>query len=178
MSMSEVLNGYVKIEGFEDYYINKEGEVIKVYNDSRKRIISPRPSPYGYVRISMVLPDGHRVDRFQHRLLMTAFVPNLNNYPMINHKNGVKTDNRLENLEWCSNGQNLKHSREVLGNNTTSNRECLLYYRGAYVKNFNSVLEASQYASTEYGSSKVSLIKYFTSSGCAIIFKEGVTTIP
>lgn len=43
-----------------------------------------------------------------HRIIAETFIPNPNNYPCINHINGVKTDNRIENLEWCSYQYNIK----------------------------------------------------------------------
>lgn len=47
-----------------------------------------------------------------HRIVALAFIPNPNNYPEINHKNRIKTDNRIENLEWCTREQNMKHYSE------------------------------------------------------------------
>ena len=62
----------------------------------------------GYYRV-----DLRRKNYLLHRLLAIAFIPNPLNLPQINHKNGIKTDNRIENLEWCTDKQNKHHGLAI-----------------------------------------------------------------
>lgn len=64
---------------------------------------------YGYPRVYFQV-NKKRKGFFVHRLLAIAFIPNPNNYETVNHKNGVKSDFSLDNLEWCTQRMNMLHA--------------------------------------------------------------------
>lgn len=101
--------GYYQITGFPNYFINKKGEVV---NKHFKRI-KPSLSHHGYWRVGL-WRDGKPYRRFIHRLLAKEFIKNTENKPQINHKNGVRTDNSLDNLEWVTPAENNFHKINVL----------------------------------------------------------------
>lgn len=75
---------------------------------TKGRTIAPiNRKGYLYINVS---DSENRTQRAIHRLVAEAFIPNTENKPTVNHKNGVKTDNRVENLEWATVAENTKHS--------------------------------------------------------------------
>ena len=75
----------------------------------RSKVLKPRLQNSGYQIVWLSL-WGDVTAYLVHRLVAETFIENVNNNPCINHKNGDKTDNRAENLEWCSYSENIKHS--------------------------------------------------------------------
>ena len=65
----------------------------------------------GHLQVS-VSKNGKVVKYLAHRLVARAFLPNHNNKPCINHINGIPWDNRVENLEWCTDYENKQHAKE------------------------------------------------------------------
>lgn len=80
----------------------------RIRNKTTSKILKTSPNTYGYLRFSL---EGK--DKLVHRVVAEAFIPNPDNKPQINHKNGVKTDNRIDNLEWCSVKENIRHAHKT-----------------------------------------------------------------
>ena len=104
MSEGEIWKDVVGYEGI--YKVSDRGNVFSaVRRDSngRKcggRIMKPIQSIGGYLRISLY-KNGVEKRKLVHRLVAEAFIPNPENHPAINHRDEVKTNNELSNLEWC-----------------------------------------------------------------------------
>jgi len=75
----------------------------------------------GYCRIG-IYKDGLKKNHLVHRLVADAFIDNIENKEQVNHINGVKCDNSLSNLEWCTNEENRMHSYLELGNELHKNK--------------------------------------------------------
>lgn len=97
------------IDGYEGkYQVSNWG---RVRNVKRNIIIKPYLNHKGYEKVSLSRgtkgnTDKHRV----HRLVALAFIPNPNDLPQVNHKDGNKRNNSVSNLEWCTNLQNAQHA--------------------------------------------------------------------
>lgn len=74
----------------------------------RGKIISPQPNQHGYLMVSLN-KESQRNVHYIHRLVAQAFIPNPNNLPQVNHKDEVKDNNMVDNLEWCDNIYNINY---------------------------------------------------------------------
>lgn len=120
----QILDGtdWRQIKGWDDYYVDRKGNVKsvkKIYNRNWKRKTTvekllARFTVRGYLAVNLI--DGERRKLATvHRLVAEAFIPNPDNKPQINHKDGNKTNSDVTNLEWCTPSENEKHSYKVLG---------------------------------------------------------------
>ena len=99
------------ILGYEGLYdITEDGTVTNLLTG---RVLAGSVNSYGY-RVVSFTKNGIRKDKKVHRLLAQTFLPNPNNYSDVNHIDGNKLNNSLDNLEWCSRQMNNDHARKIL----------------------------------------------------------------
>lgn len=96
------------IEGYENYEVSNEGRVRSLnYNKTGEtRILRPADNGHGYLMV-ILCKNGKQKMVLVHRLVAAAFVPNIFSLNEVNHINEDKTDNRAENLMWCSRKENV-----------------------------------------------------------------------
>lgn len=100
MEILELINKY--------YDITKEGKIIRLKDN--KEMLGCVDNA-GYKKFSPRI-NGKKYQLKIHRLVALKYIPNPNNYPQVNHINGNKLDNRVENLEWCTAKHNINHALE------------------------------------------------------------------
>lgn len=153
--MKEIWKDIKNYEGL--YQVSNMGNVRSLdhYVDhgrwkNHKKVVKGKPLKFkldkdGYCVLALY-KNGSRSYRRVHRLVAEAFIPNLNNYTIVNHINEIKNDNRAENLEWCTieynNNYGTKNQRSAKSNIGKHNRKVRCITTG---KEFNSLQEAGDY---------------------------------
>lgn len=112
---------WVEIEGYEGIYSASSLGQIKSHDRYvdcgcrgmrfyKSRILVYMKDKDLYDKINLVDKHGNMKQFRVHRLIASCFIPNGKNLPQVNHKNGIKTDNRVVNLEWVTPQENIKHA--------------------------------------------------------------------
>lgn len=135
---------------FNNYKVNDKGEVFSL---KRNKKMTTSLNHKGYEQIYIIV-DGKKKTTFVHRLVAIAFLPNINNLPQVNHKDGNKLNNNVENLEWVDNTTNSIHAFE---HNLKVRKPCrMLNITNGEIKEFESIKSCADYLNTtQYNVSRV-----------------------
>lgn len=98
------------IPNHESYLCSNYG---RIKNTKSNKILNGYVDNCGYVRFDL-FENGKRFPLCGHRAVALTFIPSIEGKPFVNHKDGDKTNNFIENLEWCNCYENIHHAMEVL----------------------------------------------------------------
>lgn len=162
------------IRGYEGLYqVRSDGAIISVPREkrlsngkscqSKERILSPARIGINGYEIVYLRKNGKSHRHYVHRLVADNFLNDVKNGDVINHINGIKYDNRVENLEWCSQSENVKHATRILG--LRSRKVAQYDKRGNYIKTWANAYEAQEKLGINHGNINSCINKHRKTAG-------------
>lgn len=142
------------IDGYNgDYQISNFGNV-KSLKNNKEKLIKPfftKSNKEGYLIVNLCKNNKRKIN-LVHRLVAEAFIPNPNNFPMINHKDENKLNNHVNNLEWCNSKYNNNYGtlRERM-KEKLSYKVAKYDLNGNLIKIYNSAHEAAKENNIDQG---------------------------
>lgn len=172
--MISIYEDFVKIEGFSNYRINRDGTIVSFLKWRNNpygipHVIKPYTDRNGYLVVSLRNDNGAKKNQFVHLLVAKMFLQNPENLPYVNHKDLNRQNPSVDNLEWCTlhynNSYSFSHGCEEQG------CSCDLFFNGKFVDSFKSISAAAKHAVQHFKSDYNHLCNYLMDANVSIVRK-------
>lgn len=138
------LEDWKPVAGYEGIYEVSSLGRIRSYRKGKWGLCDAPKIIYGqlgrHYRTVVLCKDGHKNSVYIHRLVAETFIPNLQNLSEVNHKDGNKSNNAADNLEWCTHTENMHHADRI-GLNPYNRKKVVCVETGEH---YNSITEAAE----------------------------------
>lgn len=149
------------VKGYENLYQVSNDGLVKSFHGDKPRILKQSLDSHGYKMVTLY-KNGQYYNIGVHKLVAWTFIDNLEFKPQTNHKNGIKTDNNVNNLEWVSAKENVNHAfknglckswlRGMLGSKHPRAKKILQYtLNKKFIKKFGSIADATRITNVDGG---------------------------
>lgn len=125
------------IKGFPDYEVSTFGQIRR-----NNKLLTPTKRPDGYLKINLRINKKSKT-LYVHRIVAEHFIDNPDNYPCVNHKNEIKTDNNVDNLEWCDTNYNNTYGTKNTRHATAISKKVLVIDENNNIRKYNSLNEVA-----------------------------------
>ena len=119
------------------YQVSNQGRIRKA-----TKVLHPTVNWDGYLRVRVTDKNGRKQQVALHRLVALAFIPNPDNKPQVNHRDGDRANCRAENLEWVTNAQNQQHRRGTMNSGGNCGKRAVVCVSTG--QEFSSISEAAR----------------------------------
>ena len=105
---SQITEPLVLIDNTDDYYVTPSGNIYRKYPNGYLKRKTYTSKKNGYIYVTIVERNGKKKSHRLHRIVAKAYIPNPNNYPIVGHKDNIKTNCNVSNLYWTTDSENIQ----------------------------------------------------------------------